>query len=108
MGKLFKSRKEYYNGGFTLLDNYFKFTPEQKKKAEEDNYYFPFLVLRRKTYKKTTFLMRLSVIPWVICWIILFLCLPVAYLVSGECSYSETTPPFAWFFDWSRRLGIYD
>ena len=89
------------------LDKELQLTPYQKSKLynEETIRFAPFYFYEPRQKEKSSILWRLTVIPYLIYYAILFIGLPLTFLITGKWGYSEK------FYDnfhakWLLKLNI--
>lgn len=110
--KTLRSDRAYYYLERTFiphLDNTQR--QEMRKKFYNDMYerwQLPFLVIENQYDKtpKPNFIYRMSIIPWFICCLSMFLFMPFKFILTGRFLYNLDSPNMEWFFNWSKELGF--
>ena len=105
---LFKYRLLYRENAVYELDNYLKLTREQKEIISRDEYWLPFVLLKDiKDKKVPPFWMRLTYPLLLLTLLVMFIFMPINYIITGQFSYNEHKTPFKWVFSWGRKLHYY-
>lgn len=88
-----------------LIEN-LKLTDYQKDKMyrEEILRFSPFYFYQLKEKQKVSPLWRLSIIPWIIFVIVLFIGLPFSWLFTGNWGYGDKLYKF--HGNWRNKLGV--
>ena len=105
---LFKYRLLYRENAVYELDNYLKLTREQKEIIYRDEYWLPFVLLKDiKDKKVPPFWTRLTYPLLLLTLLVMFIFMPINYIITGQFSYNEHKTPFKWVFSWGRKLHYY-